>query len=708
VPIAFVQAATLVEVASSSTTAPSITLNGVTTGNALVVVASIFDANGTWTVSSVTDGGDTFTVYSPKCTYTASGDIERSVLGFAVDVAGGNVTVSVNLAGTSGGSNRAYAIGLFEYSGVATAAAERDSATSEEFSITTNDVSAGGTGFSTNAADLIVGTASIIGDDTTLNWASPTSWTNRYRQNDGFNVPSIDAGTWLPGSAQTNYLAQWAHDNLSGMFGAAVVVALKAAGPTITAQPVSQTVNNGATATFTVTATSSGGALVYQWKDDGSNVGTNSATYAPAADYTMQGSQITCVVSDDNGSVTSNAATLLVSFNLTGTGPRRNQRIGSFPIGSWGPLGVATAGGGSAPVGLASETDTAFALGSARPAGLASETDSALALAARQILAAGLAVETDTAFARGSARPAGLSIETDSAFARGSARPAGLASEVDSALALTAAHIRQAGLASETDTAFALAAVQIIQAGLAQETDTSFALSPGAGAAVGRADETDSAFALSGVQLRQAGLAQETDSALALAAVQARAAGLAVETDSALALGAVQSLQVGLATETDTALALAAGGALAVGMATEIDTAFSLVGVSLGGVVSLGGKGKKVKADRARLWRTYQGEPVRMPVGLAVERNTAFALGMRVSPAFGARLRAAAEFKRSPWPADPPRVSAPTAAVPPRWAGEIQRTTKAELKLQRTDSESRRLARMRELEAELAALRRST
>lgn len=53
------------------------------------------------------------------------------------------------------------------------------------------------------------------------------------------------------------------------------------ANPTINTHPTTQTAENNGTATFTVAATTSGGTLHYQWNKNGSNVGTDSSTYAP-------------------------------------------------------------------------------------------------------------------------------------------------------------------------------------------------------------------------------------------------------------------------------------------------------------------------------------------------------------------------------------------------------------------------------------------
>lgn len=93
----------------------------------------------------------------------------------------------------------------------------------------------------------------------------------------------------------------------------AMVIVVDAAGaPTINTQPTDQTVYEGNAASFSVSATSSGGALSYQWKDDGSNVGTNSNTYAPTPVLADNLSVIRCDVSDSNGTTSTNNVILRV------------------------------------------------------------------------------------------------------------------------------------------------------------------------------------------------------------------------------------------------------------------------------------------------------------------------------------------------------------------------------------------------------------
>jgi hypothetical protein len=82
--------------------------------------------------------------------------------------------------------------------------------------------------------------------------------------------------------------------------------------PAIISQPVSQTVSEGQSATFGVTAYS-GGPPTYQWKVNGGNVGTDDNIYITGPVVAGDdGDQITVDVTYDSETVTSNAATLTV------------------------------------------------------------------------------------------------------------------------------------------------------------------------------------------------------------------------------------------------------------------------------------------------------------------------------------------------------------------------------------------------------------
>src|SRR5215472_2594682 len=84
--------------------------------------------------------------------------------------------------------------------------------------------------------------------------------------------------------------------------------------PTITAQPVNQTVTVGQTATFSVTASGTA-PLSYQWQKNGANIaGAISSSYTtPATTTADSGSTFRLVVSNNAGTITSNAATLTVN-----------------------------------------------------------------------------------------------------------------------------------------------------------------------------------------------------------------------------------------------------------------------------------------------------------------------------------------------------------------------------------------------------------
>jgi hypothetical protein len=130
----------------------------------------------------------------------------------------------------------------------------------------------------------------------------------------------LDSQTqYVQASANSHYRAVAAGSYTAGStanasFGFAAIAAAVFVGlppPVITSQPLPQTVYAGQAATFTIAATGTG-TLHYQWKDDGANVGTDSAAYTPTTVLSDNGSIIACVVTDDNGSTTSSTATLFV------------------------------------------------------------------------------------------------------------------------------------------------------------------------------------------------------------------------------------------------------------------------------------------------------------------------------------------------------------------------------------------------------------
>ena len=98
--------------------------------------------------------------------------------------------------------------------------------------------------------------------------------------------------------------------------------------PSITAQPASQTIAAGQTATFSVTATGTA-PLSYQWQKNGAAIaGATSSSYTtPAETASDNGAQFSVVVSNSAGTATSNAAILTVNAPPAVTAQPVNQTV---------------------------------------------------------------------------------------------------------------------------------------------------------------------------------------------------------------------------------------------------------------------------------------------------------------------------------------------------------------------------------------------
>jgi hypothetical protein len=122
--------------------------------------------------------------------------------------------------------------------------------------------------------------------------------------------------------------------------------------PSIANQPISQIVNAGQTATFSVTASGTA-PLSYQWRKNGAIVsGAISASCTtPAATSADTGAQFTVVVSNSAGSVNSSAATLVVNSisHLLGASPT-SLSFGNVNTGSSSALAATLRNDGNSDV----------------------------------------------------------------------------------------------------------------------------------------------------------------------------------------------------------------------------------------------------------------------------------------------------------------------------------------------------------------------
>src|SRR6184192_3108333 len=126
-----------------------------------------------------------------------------------------------------------------------------------------------------------------------------------------------------------------------------LMVNAAAAAPSITTQPVNQTVTVGQTATFTVVATGTA-PLSYQWKKNGAAIsGATSASYTtPATTSADNRAQFVVVVSNVAGNVTSTAATLTVNAAAaapTITTQPANQSVTVGQTATFSVVGAGTA-----------------------------------------------------------------------------------------------------------------------------------------------------------------------------------------------------------------------------------------------------------------------------------------------------------------------------------------------------------------------------
>ena len=118
--------------------------------------------------------------------------------------------------------------------------------------------------------------------------------------------------------------------------------------PTITTQPVAQTVTAGANVSFTVAATGTA-PLSFQWRLNGANLaGATSATLTLTSVTTNQGGSYSCLVSNVAGTTTSSAA--LLTVNPLPVAPTISTQPVSQTVTAGNNVSFSVAASGTAPL----------------------------------------------------------------------------------------------------------------------------------------------------------------------------------------------------------------------------------------------------------------------------------------------------------------------------------------------------------------------
>ncbi len=151
----------------------------------------------------------------------------------------------------------------------------------------------------------------------TVGASGSTPLTYQWRFN-GANISGATSSSYTKSNVQSTNAGNYSVvvSNLAGTATSANAVLTVNTPPSITAQPQSQTVIAGQTATFAVTAT--GTSLAYQWRCNGTNLaGATASTYSRVNAQPVHNGNYAVVITNGLGSVTSAPAVLTVNYALT-------------------------------------------------------------------------------------------------------------------------------------------------------------------------------------------------------------------------------------------------------------------------------------------------------------------------------------------------------------------------------------------------------
>ena len=289
-------------------------------------------------VSSITYNGVAMTAVPSSTATAGSSTLDRTQLFYLINPAVGVHTVAV----TFGGAVNGVSAGSVSLSGVAQSAPTAAAINS----------AASGT---TLSASVAVATAGSWLVDVVTSGSGNATFTAGSGQTSRWAVgqsSSGGAGSTKPISAAGTASSSWTAGS-SSQLALSVAVFAPAGGttvtaPTITTQPVSQTVTAGSSVTFSVAASGTA-PLAFQWKLGGTNLaGATNASLTLTNVQSANAGSYTVTVSNSAGSATSNAATLAISS--TATAPAITTPPASQTVTVGGSVTFSVAASGTAPL----------------------------------------------------------------------------------------------------------------------------------------------------------------------------------------------------------------------------------------------------------------------------------------------------------------------------------------------------------------------
>lgn len=244
-----------------------------------------------------------------------------------------------------------------------------------QFNVTISNVAGSAT---SNAASLTVNIpptittqpvsqAVIVGQTATFSVTAVGTVPLTYQwTKNGAAIPGAIASSYTtPATAASDNGSQFSLivTNIAATVNSSAAVLTVQIPPSLTSQPANQTVNQGQTATFSVTATGTA-PFTYQWQKNGASIpnATTSSYTTPATTSTDGGTQFDVIVTNVAGAVTSNMASLMVNMPPSITTQPSSQTViagqaatltvsatGTQPLSyQWQKNGVAVPGATSA------------------------------------------------------------------------------------------------------------------------------------------------------------------------------------------------------------------------------------------------------------------------------------------------------------------------------------------------------------------------